>query len=369
MKAAGEDVIGLAAGEPDFDTPEAICRAGIDALESGQTRYAPTPGLPKLREMAAEKLWRENQVKADPAQIVVSCGAKHSLYNALMVLVDPGDEVILLAPYWMTYAEQVRLAGGIPVVVRAAAEDGFVPLPEAIKEAVTGRTKAIVLNSPCNPTGAVFPRAVIKELVAIALRHGLYLISDEIYEKLIYDGEQHVSPASLGSDAQAQTVTIQGCSKSFAMTGWRIGYACAPLEIAKAMSNLQDQMTSNATTFAQHGAIAALQLDPAELERMRARFETRRNRIVACLGAIPHVKIGTPKGAFYALPDVSHYLGGEIADDAELASFLLDKVRVATVPGSVFGGAGHLRLSYATSEENIERAVERIGEALAALRS
>lgn len=368
MKAEGLDVVNFGAGEPDFSTPEAICEAGIKAIESGFTRYTPTSGTNELKEAAAEKLLRENGVRAEPNQIVVSCGAKHSLYNALMVLVDPGDEVLVLAPYWMTYAEQIQLAGGVPVFVRCRAETGFVPELEAIREAVTPRTKAIVLNTPCNPTGTVFPRETIKEIVATALRHGLYVISDEIYEKLIYDGESHISPASLGSDALSHTVTIQGCSKSFAMTGWRIGYACAPREIAQAMSNLQDQVTSNPTSFAQYGAVAALRLPPEHVEAMRVEFEARRDLIVDRLRSIPNVSINAPKGAFYAFPDVSAYLGGEIADDRAMASFLLEKSHVATVPGSVFGGDGHLRMSYATSRENIERGVARMGEALASLR-
>ncbi len=368
MKAEGLDVISFGAGEPDFATPEPICRAGIEAIEAGFTKYTPTSGLPELKNAVVEKLWGDNGIKADPNQIVVSCGAKHSLYNALMVLVDPGDEVLLFAPYWMTYAEQVRLAGGVPVEVRCRPEDAFLPDPDAMRAAIGPKTKAIVLNTPCNPTGAVFPRSILKEIVAAALRHGLYIISDEIYEKLIYDGEAHVSPASLGSDALAQTVTIQGCSKSFAMTGWRIGYACAPKDIAQAMTNLQDQVTSNPTSFAQMGALAALRLPSDQVEAMRAEFQLRRDLIVNRLAAIPDVTVAAPKGAFYVMPDVSAYLGGEISDDVALASYLLEHARVATVPGSVFGGEGHLRLSYAASRDAIERGVARLGATLAALR-
>jgi len=364
MKAEGIDVVSFGAGEPDFSTPEPICDAAIAALKSGFTKYTPTGGSPDLKQAAAEKLWRENALKVDPSQIVVSCGAKHSIYNAMMVLVDPGDEVILPSPYWMTYAEQVRLAGGIPVPVPSHAEDGFVPDPDAIKAAVSPRTRAIMLNTPCNPTGAVFPRSLLKEIAALALRHGFWIISDEIYEKLIYDGEKHVSPASLGEDVAAQTVTVQGCSKSYAMTGWRIGFAAAPKPVAQAMTNLQDQVTSNPTSFAQKGAIAALNMPPAEIEAMRVEFEARRDLIVAKLREIPSVTVANPKGAFYVMPDFRAYLGGKIKDDPALASFLLENVHVAAVPGSVFGGDGHLRLSYATSRENIERGVARIAEAL-----
>ena len=364
MKAEGIDVISFGAGEPDFDTPEPIAAAAIEAIRKGFTKYTPTSGMPELRAAAAEKLWRENGVKVSPDQIVVSCGAKQSLYNALMCLVEPGDEVLLIAPYWMTYAEQVRLAGGIPVSVRTSADSGFLPDPDDLKAAITNKTRALVLNTPSNPTGAVFPRELIKEIVALAIRHGFWIICDEIYEKLIYDGEKHVSPASLGEDALSRTITIQGCSKSFAMTGWRIGYCAAPLPVAKAMSNLQDQVTSCPTSFAQKGAIAALGLGQSEVEAMRSEFQARRDLLIRKLRDIPNVEVPTPKGAFYALPDVSAYLGGKIQDDAALASHLLESVYVATVPGSVFEGPGHIRLSYATSRENIERGVARIAEAL-----
>lgn len=364
MKAEGVDVISFGAGEPDFDTPEPISNAAIEAIQKGFTKYTPTSGIPELKGAAAEKLFRENGIKVSPDQIVVSSGAKQSLYNALMCLVDPGDEVILIAPYWMTYAEQVRLAGGIPVAVRTQIENGFLPDPNDIKSAITNKTRAIILNTPSNPTGAVFPRELIKEIVALAIRNGLWMICDEIYEKLIYDGEKHVSPASLGEDALSRTITVQGCSKSFAMTGWRIGYSAAPMPIAKAMSNLQDQVTSCPTSFAQKGAIAALKLGPETVEKMRTEFQSRRDLLIRKLREIPNVSVPVPKGAFYALPDVSAYLGAKIQDDAALASFLLEQVHVATVPGSVFEGPGHIRLSYATSRENIERGVDRIAEAL-----
>lgn len=368
MKAAGMDVVSFGAGEPDFNTPEPICDAAVESIREGFTKYTPTSGIPELKEAAAEKLWVENGVKVDPAQIVVSCGAKHSLFNALMAVVDPGDEVLLPAPYWMTYAEQVQLAGGVPVPVPTRPEHGFVPQEDDLKSAVTGRTRAIVLNTPCNPTGAVFPRETLKTVAALALRHGFWVISDEIYEKLIYDGERHISPASLGSEVAAQTITVQGCSKSFAMTGWRVGYSASPLPVAQAMSNLQDQVTSNATSFAQRGALAALRMPAETIEAMRQEFEVRRDLLLSELRAIPNLDVATPKGAFYAFPDVSAYLGGSIADDAELASYLLEKALVAVVPGGVFGGPGHIRLSYATSRANIERGVRRIADALSALK-
>jgi aspartate aminotransferase len=363
MKAEGIDVISFAAGEPDFNTPEPICNAAIDAIRAGFTKYTPSAGINELKDAIVTKLDRENGVKVAREQVVVSCGAKHSVYNTMMTLLDPRDEVILIAPYWMTYADQIRLAGGTPVVVHTKAENDFAPDFNDLKSAVSSRTKAILINSPCNPTGAVLPRNAIKEIAALALRHGLWVVADEIYERLIY-GEEHQSIAALGSDIAERTITIGGCSKSYSMTGWRIGFAAAPAPIAKAMSNFQDQVTSNPTSFAQKGAIAAFNLPAEAVEGMRAEFEGRRDLIVKLLREIPGLNVREPKGAFYAFPDMSSFLGGKIATDLDLAAFLLEEAQVATVPGSVFEGVGHLRLSYAASRENIERGVARIAEAL-----
>lgn len=364
MKAQGLDVLSFAAGEPDFNTPEPICEAAVDALRSGFTKYTASSGTPELKEAVCAKLERENGLRYEPSQIVASCGAKHSLYNALMVLLDPGDEVLLFAPYWMTYAEQIVLAGGRPVVIPTSGDRGFVPDLDAVAAAVTPRTRALILNSPSNPTGAVFPKRVVEALAELALRHDLWIVSDEIYERLVY-GVQAVSPASLSEEVYERTVTINGCSKSYAMTGWRIGFAAAPKAVAAAMSNFQDQVTSNPTSFAQKGAAAALSLPPEAVESMRAEFEARRDLIVGLLRSIPGLKVPRPDGAFYAFPDVSAYLGGPVADDAALAEHLLVHARVATVPGSVFEGSGHLRLSYATGRREIEEGVARIAEALA----
>jgi aspartate aminotransferase len=368
MRVEGIDVISLAAGEPDFPTPEPICDAAVDALRAGFTKYTPTPGVPELRRVISDKLWSENSVRAAPEQIVVSSGAKQSLFNSCSVLLDPGDEVILIAPYWMTYADQVRLAGGEPVVVRTTAESGFVPTNDDLKAAVTPRTRAIIINSPCNPSGAVFPRQTLKEIAALAIRHDLWVISDEIYEKLIY-GVEHVSMGSLGSEIAERTITIGGCSKSFAMTGWRIGFAAAPIPVAKAMSNFQDQVTSSANSFAQKGAIKAFSMGDASVEDMRCEYDRRRNLVVELLREIPDVKVNLPKGAFYVLPDVSAYIGGRIADDLAMAEHLLDEAKVATVPGSVFEADGHLRLSYAASRENLKAGIGRIAEAFQKLRT
>jgi aspartate aminotransferase len=368
MKSQGIDVISFAAGEPDFNTPEPIVAACVDALAKGMTKYAPSKGVPALVDAVVAKFERENGIHAKGENIIVSCGAKHSVYNSLMVLVEPGDEVILLAPYWMTYADQIVLAGGTPVIVNTTAESGFVPEIDAIKEKITSRTKAIIINSPNNPTGGAMGRQTLKEIAALALRHGFWVISDEIYERLVY-GHEHVSIASLGREIADQTITINGVSKTYAMTGWRIGYLCAPAPVAKAIANLQDQVTSNATTFAQVGAAAALGMPDDAVEAMRAEFEARRAIIVSRLNAIPGVMAPEPKGAFYAFPDVSGLLGGAISDDLKLAEHLLDAAHIACVPGSVFEGRNHLRFSYAASRADIERGMDRFAEAAGKLRT
>jgi aspartate aminotransferase len=364
MKAEGIDVISFAAGEPDFDTPSPIVRAAVEALEGGFTKYTPSAGIPALREAISAKLLHENDVRYSPEQIVVSCGAKHSIYNTMQVLVDPGDEVILFAPYWMTYADQVRLAGGVPVVVYTDPESAFVPTYEQIRERITPRTKAILVNSPSNPTGALYPRQTLKDIAALALRFGLWIVSDEIYERLVYGGERATSIGSLGSDVLERTITINGCSKTYSMTGWRIGFAAAPKPIAAAMSNFQDQVTSNPTSFAQVGAVEAFKLPAEAVEAMRAEFEARRDLIVRRLREIPGVRIPEPKGAFYAFPDFSAFLGEKLATDGDLASYLLSEAKVATVPGAVFEGPGHIRLTYATGRRDIEEGVARIADAL-----
>jgi len=363
MRTQGVDVVSFAAGEPDFNTPASICQSAIDALNQGFTKYTPSAGIPALRDAITAKLNTENGLRTTPAQIVVSCGAKHSVFNTMQVILNPGDEVILIAPYWMTYAEQIILAGGKPVVVHARAEDNFVPDIAQLAAAVTDRTRAILVNSPSNPTGAVLPPALLQQIADLALAKKLWIISDEIYEKLVY-GVLQLSIASLSPEVEAQTITINGFSKTFSMTGWRVGYASAPKELAQAMSNFQDQVTSNPTSFAQRGAVTALALPPDDVEAMRVEFAARRDLITGLLADIPRVKVSIPDGAFYAFPDFSAYLGDRFATDNDLAAWLLETAHVACIPGSVFEGAGHLRLSYAASRENIERGVARIKTAL-----
>lgn len=363
LRAQGVDVIGLNAGEPDFNTPGAVCEAAKDALDRGITKYTPSSGLPELKEAICEKLWRENAIPAKPTQIVVSCGAKHALYNAMMALLEPGDEVILLAPYWPTYADQIRLAGAVPRVVRTSGDHGFQPDYDAMRAAVGPKTRMVVINSPCNPTGACLSRATLKEIAALAIRHDLWVLTDEIYERLVY-GEGHVSIATLGREIAERTITVNGCSKTFSMTGWRIGYACAPEAVAGAMSNIQDQVTSNPVSFAQIGAIAALNLPASDVEAMRAEFQDRRDLLAGLLSDLPEVHVHVPQGAFYAFPDMSAYLGGRVQDDPALAAYLLDEAHVAVVPGAPFEGPGRLRFSYAASREDIENGVRRLAAAL-----
>jgi aspartate aminotransferase len=364
MRAEGHDVFSLAAGEPDFNTPEPICEAAIKAMRDGLTKYTPSAGLPILREAVSEKLARENGVFVPPEGIVVTCGAKHAVYGSLMVLIDPGDEVIVFAPYWMTYLDQIVLAGGVPVIVESESNDSYAPSAQAFEQAITPRTKAVILNFPCNPTGAAVSRDWLEQVAAIAARHDIWVLSDEIYEKLVYDGYEPVSMASLNEEVAARTVTINGCSKTFAMTGWRIGYLAAPNRVAQAVSNLQDQVTSNATSIAQAAAVAALRLPAETVASMRAEFETRRNLMVDLVQDVPGISCPVPKGAFYVLASVGAFVSPEISDDCRLATWLLDKAQVATVPGSVFGAPGTLRLSFACGQDQIREAMGRIREAL-----
>lgn len=366
MRAEGIDIVSLVAGEPDFPTPQPICDEAIAAIQSGFTKYTPTSGIPALKQAIVGKLERENSLTYAMNQIVVSCGAKQSIYNALMVLIDPGDEVLLFAPFWMTYAEQVTLAGGVPVHVRTHTVNGFLPDLDDVKAKIGPKTRAIVLNSPSNPTGAVYPLELLRGLADLALKHDLWIVTDEIYERLTYEAPA-VSIASLGKDVYDRTVTVGGCSKTYAMTGWRIGFAAAPAKVASAMSNLQDQVTSNPTSFAQRGAVVAFNMPPETVEQMRAEFQVRRDLLVGLLQEIDGVKIGMPGGAFYAFPDVSAFLGGKFQTDGDLADHLLETAQLAMMPGYVFYGPGHLRVSYAASRDNIRKGVERLAGALGKL--
>ncbi len=366
MKAQGIDVVGFAAGEPDFDTPDHIKAAAIEALQKGQTKYTPSSGTPALKDAICRKLQRENGLAYEPKQIIVSVGAKHSIYNLFQAVINPGDEVIIPVPYWVSYPEQVKLAGGVPVFVDAPEEDGFRVTAAAIEAAVSPRTRLLVVNSPSNPSGAVIADEELEKIAALAVRHNLLVLSDEIYEHLTY-GRDHRTIASFGPEIQRLTLVVNGFSKAYSMTGWRLGWLAGDPEIVAAMGRIQDQSTSNPTSFAQAGAVAALDGPQDCVEMMRREFEKRRNVIVQRLCAIPGVSCEHPEGAFYVLPNVSRLLGGAVADSDVLAEVLLNEAHIAVVPGSGFGVPTNIRLSYATSMANIEKGLERLATAASKL--
>ncbi len=359
LKAAGEDVCGFAAGEPDFDTPDHIKEAAIAALKSGKTKYAPTPGIEELRVAIAEKYASDYGLKTAPSQVVVSPGGKFSCYLAILAVCSPGDEVIVPAPFWVSYPEMAKLAGATPKFVLADDRTGFKITPQQLEAAITPKSKLLVLNSPSNPTGAVYTRAELEAIVAVALKHNLYLLSDEIYEHLVYDGHQHASAATFSKDAEARTIIVSGFSKTYSMTGWRLGTLVAPAPIAKAVAELQSQMTSNATTFAQYGALAALKekaKTQAALQQMLVAFDRRRKFLHAELNKIPGVSCLLAQGAFYLFPNISKFG----LSSSDFCTRLLEKEKVAAVQGSAFGAEGYLRLSYATSDEIIAKGVSRL---------
>lgn len=369
MQAEGIKVISFGAGEPDFDTPQNIKDACISALNSGFTKYTATSGIDELKEAICEKLKNDNNLNYKPSNIVVSCGAKHSLFNTIMVLCEKGNEVIIPSPYWVSYVEMVKIAEGIPIFLKTIAEDDFKINIEKLKDAITQKTKIIILNSPSNPTGAVLDESELKEIADIAQKNKIYIISDEIYEKIIYDGKKHISIASFDDEIKDLTVVINGLSKSYSMTGWRLGYTASSEEIAKAISNIQDHSTSNPTSFVQKAAVEALKGPQDELKKMVVEFDKRRNFIVEELNKIAGMSCNKPKGAFYIFPKVSELFGkkfenNEIKNSTDLANYLLDFAKVAVVPGIAFGDDEHIRLSYATSLDNIKEGVERIKDAV-----
>lgn len=372
MKAEGIDVISFGAGEPDFDTPENIKQAAVSSLMAGFTKYTPTSGIDELKAAIAKKLADDNGIHYEKSQIVVSIGAKHSLYNAVMAVVDPGDEVLIPAPYWVTYPEQVKMARGVPVIVPTDESTGFTASAETIAKYVTPKTKMLILNSPSNPTGGVYTRRQLQEIAELAVEKDFMVLSDEIYEKIIYDGLEHVSIASLGAEIKARTITVNGFSKSYSMTGWRLGYAAAEPDVAAAMSRIQDHSTSNPTSFAQKGAVEALTGPQDAVAKMVAEFDRRRRVIVQRLNEIPGITCANPGGAFYVFPNVNGLFGRScggktITDSDSFADYLLEKARVAVVPGSGFGAPDYIRLSYAAGLETIEKGLDRIAKAVAEL--
>jgi aspartate aminotransferase len=358
MKAEGIDVCGFGAGEPDFDTPEHIKAAAMASLDAGFTKYTPSSGTPELRQAISEKFKNDNGLDYKPGQIVVSNGAKHSCYNAILATCQPGDEVIIPAPYWLSYPEMVRLAGADPVFVQTKEENNWKMTPDEFQDAMTPRTKMVILNSPGNPTGSVYTREELEAIVEVAIEEEILILSDEIYEKLTYDGAKHVSVAGLSQDAYNLTITINGFSKAYAMTGWRLGYLGAPEAIAKAIDAIQSHSTSNPCSFAQMGALAALKGDQAPVEDMRAEFDLRRQYTLDRLRKIPRITVVEPKGAFYVLANISQ-LG---LNSTNFAERLLSKHHVAVVPGVAFGDDRTVRLSYATSLDIIKKGLDRFEE-------
>jgi aspartate aminotransferase len=368
LLAAGEDVCSFAAGEPDFDTPEHIKGACIAALKSGKTKYAPTPGIEPLRAAVAERYGIEYGLKVAPAQVVVSPGGKFSCYLAIVSTCSPGDEVVVPAPFWVSYPEMVKLAGAVPKLVLCDDSTGFKLTPRALEAAIGPKTKLLVLNSPSNPTGAVYTRAELEALVAVAVRHNLYILSDEMYEHLVYDGVTPTCVATLSKEAEARTIVVAGFSKTYSMTGWRLGTLVAPPPIAKACAEIQSQQSSNATTFAQYGALAALkekEKTATALAMMLTAFDRRRKFLHAELNKIPGVRCLLAQGAFYLFPNISSFG----VKDQDFCARLLDDQKVAAVPGSAFGAEGFLRLSYATSDEILAKGVARLAKFCANLKS
>ncbi len=358
MRAEGHDIASFGAGEPDLDTPQYIKDAAIQALQDGKTKYTPATGIPELKEAIQAKLLVDNNLEYDISQISVNCGAKHSCFNAVLACCDPGDEVIIPAPYWVSYPEMVRLAGAEPFFVDTKRENGWKITPEEFEDSISGRTRMIILNSPGNPTGAVYSKEELEALVEVAASEDIIILSDEIYEKLVYNGKEHVSIASINEEAKNLTITINGLSKVYSMTGWRLGYTAAPEEIAKAISIIQSHTTSNPTSFAQYGAVAALQGDQSIIKDMVEEYDMRRQYMLSRLSKINNVEVVEPEGAFYFLVDTTK-MG---LTSMNLTEKLLSRYQVAAVPGVAFGYDNSVRFSYATSLDIIKKGLDRFEE-------
>ena len=358
MKAKGEEVYGLAGGEPDQDTPDFIKDAAIKAIQDGKTKYTPAAGIPELRQAISAKLKKENNLDYDATQIIVNSGAKHSCMNAIMAIVEEGDEVIIPAPYWVSYPEMVRLAGGVPVIVETKEENGWKMTPEEFESNMTGLTKMVIINSPGNPTGAIYNADELRALGEVALLEDIAILSDEIYEHLIYDDAKHVSIASLSKELYDLTITVGGFSKAYSMTGWRLGWIAAPKAVAAAISKIQGHTTSNACTFAQYGGVAALEENNTFVEDLRAEYDVRRQFMLARLKAIPNITVVEPKGAFYFFVNCSQ-LGMK---SVNLCDKLLNRYRVAAVPGIAFGNDDCIRISYCTTLDVLNEGVNRFEE-------
>lgn len=369
LKAQGVDVVSFGAGEPDFNTPENIINAAIKAMHEGKTKYTPAGGILDLKKVICKKFKDDNNLDYAPEQIIISTGAKQCIANTFMAILNPGDEVLIPVPYWVSYPELVKLADGVPVFVETSKENNYKYTVKDLEEAVSSKTKAILINSPNNPTGTIYNKEELEQIAEFAKKHNLLIVSDEIYEKLIYDGEKHISIAALSQDAYDRTIVINGVSKTYAMTGWRLGYAAASKEVTKLMSSIQSHMTSNVNTIAQYAAIEALNGPVEDLNKMVKEFENRRNFMIKRLNSIDGVSIIRPSGAFYIMVNISSYFntsfkGEEIKNSVDFAKVLLDEEKVAVIPGAGFGLEGYIRLSYATSMEIIEKGIDRIEEFL-----
>lgn len=373
LKAQGVDVIGFGVGEPDFDTPQNIKDAGIKAIENGFTKYCPVGGTDDLKDAIIGKLKKDNGLSYERGEIIVSCGAKHSLYNIAVTVLEKDDEVIIPAPYWVSYPDIVALADATPVIVNTSEKNGFKMTAEEFKKAITPKTKAVVINSPSNPTGSSYSRKDLEAIAEIAVENKILIISDDIYEKLVYDGFEFVSIASIGKEVKDLTIVVNGVSKAYAMTGWRIGYAAGAKEIITAMTNIQSQSTSNPTSIAMKASTEALNGSQDAVNAMVKEFDKRRVYMVERLNAISGISCLRPNGAFYAFPNITGLLGKEfngkvIENSSDMAALLLDEAKVALVPGSAFGAEGYLRLSYATSMDKIKEGIDRIEKAVGTLK-
>jgi len=369
MRAEGLDVVDFGVGEPDFDTPNHIKEGAIAAVNEGFTKYTPASGIAELKEAIVEKFKRDNELDYTPQQVAVSCGAKHSIYNVLQAICDPGDEVIFAAPYWVSYIEMAKLASGVPVIVETHPEESYCMSPEAIEKVVSKKTKALIINTPSNPTSTVYDLDRLKAIAELAVKYQFYVIADEVYEKLMYDGRKHYSIATLGDETKEITIVINGVSKAYAMTGWRIGYAAGPEDVISAVSRIQSHNTSNPASISQRAALQALTGPQDEVETMRIEFEKRRNYIASRFDEIETAVYVRPQGAFYIFPDVSAnygkaFKGNLIENSMDIADYLLKEANVALVPGAAFGYDSCIRLSFATSLERIKTGLDRIKQAL-----
>lgn len=369
MKGRGEDVISFSVGEPDYNTPENIRTAGIKAINEGITKYTPASGMVELKEAVCHKLLNENNLQYSPKDIIVSNGGKHSIYNALMAITNPGDEVIISVPYWVSYPDLVSIAGGVPKFVETTEENDFKFSVADLENVRTPNTKAIILNSPSNPTGSIYNYEELKEIAEWAVKNKIFVISDELYERLIYGEDKHISIASINDEIKEYTIVINGMSKAYSMTGWRIGFTASNEKIAKIMGNLQSHTTSNPSSISQYASITGLMDDKSSLEEMKTQFELRRNYIVEEINKITGLSCKMPKGAFYVMVNFTELKGKEIngykiENSIDLANLLLDEVKVAVVPGVAFGDDDFIRLSYATSLDNIKDGIKRVKELL-----